>query len=55
MSMSVLGEAASSYWDRDDNGFTLKFQPAVPFKAWGTANIVRVVVPYKSQVPATKD
>ncbi len=51
MSMSVLGEATTSYWDRDDSGFTLKFQPAVPFKAWGTANIVRVVVPYQTAGP----
>ena len=51
MSMSVVGEATTSYWDRDDSGFILKFQPAVPFKAWGAPNIVRVVVPYQTGGP----
>jgi len=51
MSMSLLGEATTSYWDSDDRGFTMKFQPAVPFRAWGTSNIVRVVVPYQTGGP----
>jgi len=51
MSISVLGEATTSYWDSDDSGFTMKFQPAVPFKAWGTSNVMRIVVPYQTTGP----
>ena len=35
----------------DENGYTLKFQPVIPFKAWGAANILRMTVPYEISGP----
>ena len=35
----------------DETGYQLKFQPVVPFKAWGVANILRMTVPYQMSGP----
>ena len=35
----------------DENGYALRFQPVVPFKAWGRANILRMTVPYQWSGP----
>jgi hypothetical protein len=31
----------------DETGHALRFQPVVPFKAWGAANILRMTLPYQ--------
>jgi hypothetical protein len=53
----LIGDVTTSYRDREDttpideNGYQLKFQPVVPFKAWGVANILRMTVPYQVSGP----
>ena len=51
MAFNVIGELTTSYHGLDDDGFTLKFQPVVPFRAWNVSNILRVVVPYQTSGP----
>ena len=51
MAFNFIGEFATAYHGLDDNGFTFKFQPVVPFRAWKTSNILRVVVPYQTDGP----
>ena len=34
MAFNVIGEFTTSYHGLDDDGFTFKFQPVVPFRAW---------------------
>ena len=53
----LINDVTTSYRDREDgtpideNGYQLKFQPVVPFKAWGVANILRMTVPYQMSGP----
>ena len=48
-----ISDVTTSYRDLEDGtpidetGHQLKFQPVVPFKAWGVANILRMTVPYQ--------
>jgi hypothetical protein len=51
MAFNFIGEFTTSYHGLDDHGFTFKFQPVVPFRAWKTSNILRVVVPYQVSGP----
>ena len=51
MAFNFIGEFTTSYHGLDDDGFTFKFQPVVPFRAWKTSNILRVVVPYQVSGP----
>ncbi len=51
MAMNVIADFTTSYWDVDDSGVTMKFQPVVPFKAWGAPNILRAIVPYQTTGP----
>ncbi len=48
MSFSFLSDFTLSYHDLDESGFEFRFQPVVPFRAWKTNNILRVVVPYQA-------
>ena len=54
---SFINDFTLSYRDQsdgtpiDENGYLLKFQPVVPFKAWGQANILRMTVPYQMSGP----
>lgn len=49
---SFINDVTLSYRDAadgapiDDNGYQLRFQPVVPFKAWGTSHILRITLPY---------
>ena len=36
----------------DDTGYALRFQPVIPFKAWGVANILRMTIPYQISGPS---
>ncbi len=51
MAFNFLNDFKLSYHDLDDSGFEFRLQPVVPFKAWGTNNILRVVVPYQGAGP----
>lgn len=54
---SFIGDLTTSYRDLEggtpieEEGFQLRFQPVVPFKAWGVANILRMTVPYQMSGP----
>jgi hypothetical protein len=57
LNFGLINDVTTSYRDREDgtpideNGYTLKFQPVLPFKAWGVANILRMTVPYQVSGP----
>ena len=54
---SFINDVTTSYRDLedgtpiDDTGYQLRFQPVIPFKAWGAANILRMTVPYQISGP----
>ncbi len=54
---SFIGDWTLSYTDRTDGtpvdgtGFDLRFQPVIPFKAWGASNIFRMTIPYTLSGP----
>jgi len=54
MSFNFISEFTTSYYGLDDHGFTFKFQPVVPFRAFKTSNILRVVVPYQTDGPGNE-
>ena len=57
LNFGLINDVTTSYRDREDgtpideNGYTLKFQPVIPFEAWGVANILRMTVPYQVSGP----
>lgn len=56
LNFGIINDVSTSYRDLEDgtpaeNGYTLKFQPVIPFKAWGVANILRMTVPYQVSGP----
>ena len=57
LTFGLINDVTTSYRDRadgtpiDENGYQLKFQPVLPFKAWGVANILRMTVPYQVSGP----
>ena len=51
MAFNLINGVTTSYHGLDDSGYTFKFQPVVPFRAWGVNNILRVVVPYHIDGP----
>jgi hypothetical protein len=57
-SFGLINEVTTSYRDLEDGapvdetGYQLRFQPIVPFKAWGVANILRMTVPYQVSGPS---
>jgi hypothetical protein len=56
-SFSLINDVTIDYRDRadgtaiDDTGYQLRFQPVVPFTAWGFANILRMTMPYQVSGP----
>ena len=56
-SFSLINDVTFSYRDLADGtevdgpGYDLRFQPVIPFKAWGVANILRMTVPYQLSGP----
>ena len=54
---SFINDVTFTYRNRadgtpvDDTGYALRFQPVIPFKAWGAANILRMTVPYEISGP----
>jgi hypothetical protein len=54
MSFNLINAVSASYHGVDDSGYTFKFQPVVPFRAFGVSNILRVVVPYQIDGPGNE-
>jgi hypothetical protein len=56
-SFALVNDFTLDYRDEADGtpvngtGYALKFQPVVPFRAWGAANILRLTVPYQVSGP----
>jgi hypothetical protein len=51
MSFNFISDFRTSFYEVDDTGFEFRFQPVIPFKAWGVSNILRTVVPYQVDGP----
>jgi hypothetical protein len=51
MAINLISDFKASYWDTNGGGYEFRFQPVIPFKAWGANNILRVVVPYQGSGP----
>jgi hypothetical protein len=51
MAFNLINDFKRSYYGSDATGFEFRFQPVIPFKAFGAANILRVVVPYQGSGP----
>jgi hypothetical protein len=57
LTFGLINDVTTSYRDLeggtpiDEDGYQLKFQPVIPFKAWGVANILRMTVPYQVAGP----
>ena len=57
LNFGLINDVTTTYRDLEDgtpideNGYTLKFQPVLPFRAWGVANILRMTVPYQASGP----
>jgi hypothetical protein len=51
MAFNFINDYRTSFYGSDDKGFEFRFQPVVPFRAWKTSNILRVVVPYQVSGP----
>jgi hypothetical protein len=53
-SIGFINDHTLDYRDLEDGtpvdqmGYTLRFQPVVPFRAWGKSHILRVTVPYQN-------
>lgn len=46
-SMNLIGDVLAGYNGSDESGFAVRFQPVIPFKAWGWDNIMRIQAPYQ--------
>jgi hypothetical protein len=51
MAFNFINDVRTSFYGIDGGGFEFRFQPVVPFRAWKTSNILRVVVPYQVSGP----
>jgi len=54
MAFNLINSFTTAYHGLDDSGYEFKFQPVVPFRAWGVNNILRVVVPYQIDGPGNE-
>jgi hypothetical protein len=60
LTFGLINDVTTSYRDledgtpSDETGYQLKFQPVIPFKAWGVANILRMTVPYQVSGPGSE-
>jgi len=54
MSFGFRNIVTTNYYGRSGSANQIQFQPAVPFVAWGKANILRITLPYNTGgVPGT--
>lgn len=57
-SFAFINDVTTSYRETaggapvDGTGYQIRFQPVVPFKAWGVANILRMTVPFQVSGPS---
>ena len=57
MTFSLINDVSTSYYRApdgsalDETGYSLRFQPVLPFTAWGVANIFRMTIPYQVDGP----
>ncbi len=51
MAFNFINDVRTSFTDADGKGFEFRFQPVVPFRAFKTANILRVVIPHQAHGP----
>jgi hypothetical protein len=55
--LAFINDVALVHWPRQDGtsvgevGYQIRFQPVIPFKAWGVANILRITIPYQVAGP----
>lgn len=54
MAFNLINDFRTTFTDSDDTGFEFRFQPVVPFRAFKTSNILRVVVPYQGSGPGNE-
>jgi hypothetical protein len=54
MAFNFISDVRTSFVDVDGKGFEFRFQPVVPFRAFKTSNILRVIVPYQGSGPGTE-
>jgi hypothetical protein len=54
MAFNFINDVRTSFYGVDDDGFEFRFQPVVPFRAWKTSNILRLVVPYQMDGPGNE-
>ena len=51
MAFNLINDFRTSYHGLDDTGYEFRFQPVIPFRAWGASNILRVVIPFQVSGP----
>jgi hypothetical protein len=51
MAFNLVSTFTTSYHGTDGSGVEVKLQPTIPFRAWGTSNILRLSVPYQVSGP----
>lgn len=51
MAFNFIEDFQTSYYDIEDSGFEFRFQPVIPFKAFGASNILRTVIPFQASGP----
>lgn len=54
LAINLFGTASTSYHDLDESGFEMKFQPVIPFSAFGMPNLLRVIAPYQMSGPGAE-
>jgi hypothetical protein len=54
LTFNFIGDTRTSFHGLDDNGFEFEFQSIVPYRIWGTSNILRTIVPYQAAGPGNE-
>jgi len=51
MSFNLISDFQTSYYGLEDSGYEFRFQPVIPFRAFGASNILRTVIPIQGSGP----
>jgi hypothetical protein len=54
LTYNFVGDTRTSFHGLDDTGFEFEFQSIVPYRLWGTSNILRTIVPYQAAGPGNE-
>ncbi len=54
MSFNFINDFQTSFYALDDNGYEFRFQPVIPFRAFGVSNILRTIIPYQGSGPGNE-